>query len=144
MTDDSTHTKKTPFFSFQGIGRALKKKSDSFVKNYKEESEYKSQLNAKLKTARREAFEKEAIRQARLRAELNAKMKFSPKPKAQTQPMFYDPLKTQTQQQQFVKQVVKRKLSKKKKKRSQPSRVVTRVVQQQAPKNNFNEMLWKL
>ena len=59
----------------------VKKQQEIGIKNAKkrkERKEYNSQLNKELITIRRDAYRKEALKQARLKAQVNARNKFNP------------------------------------------------------------------
>lgn len=60
----------------------LKKGAKSYLDDYKKTSTdnkaYRNEVNEAVKKAKREAFKKEAVKQAQLRAKIQAKQKFNP------------------------------------------------------------------
>lgn len=85
--------KKYPFLSIQGIGQAIKKKSKAFVEDVKREQALKREFEEKIKKARRDAYEKEAIKQAEIKARMSAKLKFNPNPQQKKTKSFDDIIK---------------------------------------------------
>lgn len=71
---------------FANLKRSLKKKYGAWISRRKvlaeEKREYQRELHKQVKVARREAFTREAVKQAKVRARVIAKQKFGPKPKS--------------------------------------------------------------
>lgn len=69
--------------TFQKFGGWIKKKTSEKIEEYKEDSRdkaiYRKQLAEEMKKARRQAYLKESVKQARLKAVKDAKLKFQPK-----------------------------------------------------------------
>jgi len=61
-----------------GIKEYFKKQLKEVEKNFKEKSEYNAKLQKEVKDARRQAYLKESIKQAKLKAMRDAKQKFNP------------------------------------------------------------------
>jgi len=136
----------------------VKKGAKSYVDQYKKTSAdnraYKQEVGEAVKQARREAFKKEAVKQAQLRAKIQAKQKFNPTPtsagggmSAEARSIIYGGgfgSQMNVPKEKVVTRIVQNRSPKKKKKKKPQTRTIIKYVEKKTPKDAVQDLLSRL
>lgn len=140
---------------FDNVKKGAKSYVDDFKKKSADNKAYKQEVGEAVKKARREAFKKEAVKQAQLRAKIQAKQKFNPDQKtgggmsAEARNIIYGGFGSPAPaKQQVVQRIVQNRSPKKKKKKGSRTRTRTRTVvkyvERPTPKDAVADLLGRL
>jgi len=147
-----------------GIFDSLKKSGKRFVENQQEigrrnhalkqeKKKYNDELKKAVKSARRDAYKKEAINSAKIKAKMDAQRRFNPTQSsgsgmsAEARSIIYGSGGFGSPQQKVVEKIVQQRSStpkKKKKKGSPKTRTVVKYVEKPAPKDAVADLLSRL